>query len=105
MKIKVPQTIKIGAHTYENVLMTGLKIDQDRRGIADHRRQRVELEASMPPTMLLAVWLHEIVHIIDEVYSCKTDEDTTDRIAQGLADLFTNWGIEFDWSEIKELSQ
>jgi len=105
MKIKIPREIKVGAHSYRIILTPQLKIDQDKRGIVDHRRQTIELEGSMPNTMLVAVLLHEVVHIIDEVYSCHTDEDTTDRIAQGLTDMFYNMGIEFDWSDISEVNE
>jgi len=102
MKVKIPNEIKIGAHTYKVFLKDNLKIDQDKRGVVDHRAQTIELESAMPESMMLAVLLHEVVHIIDEVYSCHTDEDTTDRISQGLTGLLYNLNLRFDWSDIPE---
>ena len=50
--------------------------------------------------------LHEVFHIISESFRCSLDEDTVERLANGMGEfLFDNLGIEFDWGDIKKSAE
>ncbi len=106
MKVKIPQKIKISTHEYSIGYETHLSEDEGFRGVCNHRTQAIKIDPTLPPSRRDQTLLHEIGHIVSKVYVMDENEDNIDRLAQGYAELlFNNLGIEFDWSDIKELSQ
>lgn len=101
MKLVIPPQIKIGIHTYEIYFRPTMWTDEGLRGAVNHRMQTIELEPTLPPSVLLWVLIHEALHIIEEKGYIHIDESDISRFAEGLAELLVNnWGIEFDWSQI-----
>lgn len=102
MRVKIPPKIKISTHTYSVVFDPHLRHDDGCYGVANHRKQTVNIESSIPPTLRDQTFLHEVVHIIDKVFVCRMNEDDLERMSNGFADLlFNNLGIELDWSDIE----
>lgn len=101
MKIKVPKTIKIGVHEYGIVYNPLLWHEDAMKGCVNHLKQKIEIDPALAPSQKLVTLLHEINHIITDTLRCKLDDDETDRMAQGMAELlFNNLNIEFDWGNI-----
>jgi hypothetical protein len=104
VKIKVPQVVGISTHKYRVGYKRHLSEDEGYRGVCNHRTQTIEIEPTLPPSRKDQTFLHEVGHLIRKVYVMNEDEDNIDRAAQGYAELlFNNLGIQFDWSNIKEL--
>ncbi len=102
MKVKVPSEIKIATHTYRVRYDSHMRHDEACYGQVNHREQTIDIETSIPPSVMNQTLIHEIVHIVDKVYVCRMDEDDLERLSNGMAELlFNNLGIEFDWSEIE----
>ena len=105
VKIKIPNKVKIASHEYRIEFNPLLWHEEGLKGCANHIKQKIQVDPVLAPSQKLTTLLHEINHIISEVYRCKLDEDEIDKMAQGMAELLVdNWGIELDWSDIKELS-
>ena len=104
MKVKVPSKIKIGVHAYEVRYNPLLWHEESLKGCANHLRQTIEIDTHLAESQKLVTFLHEVNHIINDNYRCKLDEDEIDKMASGFAELLVNnLGIEFVWSDIKEL--
>ena len=102
IKVKVPKVIKIATHQYRVEFNPLLWHEENLKGCANHLKQKIQVDPVLAPSQRLVTLLHEINHIISDVYRCKLDEDEIDKVAQGYADLLVNnLGIEFDWSLVK----
>jgi len=105
VKIKVPQKIKIATHEYRVEFNPLIRHEENLTGSANHLRQRIQVDPLIAPSQKLVTLLHEVNHVISDVYSCKLGEDEIDKMAQGFAELLAdNFNLQFDWSDIKELS-
>ena len=104
MKIKVPSKIKILSHTYK--VRFGMKdlVAAGAMGLTRHLHQEIILDGvNIPPSELNQTFLHELMHVVERHFCLKLGDDDIDRISEGLATvLFDNFGIELDWSLIKE---
>ena len=102
MKVKIPSQIKIATSSYTVGFREHLKLDDGLVGVAYHRNKAIYIDPALDTSEKAQTLLHEAIHIIDRIYGCKIDEDDTDRLAQGMAELLVNnLGIEFDWSDVK----
>jgi len=102
MKIKIPKQIKIGIHAYRVEFNSLLWHEEALKGCANHLKQVIQLDPALAESQKCVTFLHETIHVINDNYRCKLDDDEVDRIAQGFAELLQdNFGIEFDWSLIK----
>ena len=103
MKVKIPRKVKIGAYDYTIKFVPNLVYDHKLLGQSLSDKQEIRIEPkTTKQTNAVTLW-HEIIHAINGVYSCEIDESNTDRIAQGIAAILqSDFGIEFDWSNIKE---
>lgn len=103
MKVNVPQKIKIGAYDYRVVYTPDLVYDYKLLGQSLADKQLIKIEPNTTQQTNDVTLGHEIIHAISEIYNCDLDEKNIDRLAQGwIAVLRDSFGIEFDWSEIKE---
>ena len=83
--MKLPMTIKIGAHKFQFVL-----VDQAMDGEVEVDGQvtfetcKVEISRSSEK-MINQTIIHELLHVVDFVYNAsKLDEDTVERLSQGI---------------------
>ncbi len=104
-EIKIPKTISGGGiHLYKVGYRTYLKTDEGNMGFANHRTQQIGIDPTCSKPNKNATLWHEILHKIDREYSCRIDEDNLDRLSEGITTVLEkDFGLEFDWSDIKEL--
>ncbi len=105
-EIKVPQSIKIGAHSFTVRFDPQIDADHD-RGVVHFNYGSIFInpEWKEKSTREVAFW-HEILHIIDRTYNrneiTSDDEKNIWALGEGLAQVMQELGINLDWSEIKE---
>ena len=104
MKVKVPQEFKIASHTYTIKYDPKQLESTGAMGLCRHLYKEIILSNNLPESEKMENFLHEYLHCVERIWVAKLDDVDVDRIAEGLCVLFNNLGIEFDWSEIKELS-
>ena len=99
MKIKVPNEVQYGSHTYRVFLKdTSLP---DTAGDAYFLEQEIRVRDRLPPSERATVFMHENLHHIDRIWCCRLDEGQIASLSEGLGQLlFSNMGIELDWSNI-----
>jgi len=103
MKIKVPKEIQIGCHSHKVFLKDNTTSDFD--GDAYHRQEMIRVEEKLPPTQRGATFLHESLHFISQIYSVTLAERDINSLSEGLGQLlFSDLGIELDWSEIPTMT-
>lgn len=103
MEIKVPKEIKMGVHPYQIRFNRYLWMEEQLQGSVNRIKQIVEIEADLPQSQRNVTLLHEVIHIINDIYSLRIDDDAIDRLAQGWAEfLFDNLGIKFNWDGISD---
>jgi len=101
MKIKVPDSILIGLHSYEVIFNPHLQIDEERVGTLNRRTQTLEIENALAQSQKEVTLWHEIIHGISGNFSLALSEKDTDNLAIGIVQfLQDNFGIEFDFSDI-----
>lgn len=106
VKIKVPQRVKIGAHTYTVKFDTKELLSAGTTGLTKHMTEEIILEGAMPKSQLDQLFLHEVLHMVERYCVVRLEDNEVDSIAEGLAMfLFETLGIELDWSLIKELAE
>jgi len=68
--------------------------------------QEIVLDRSCQPKSEVGqIFLHEFMHVIERHMGMKLEDNDIERISEGFYDLLVNnLGLEFDWSDIKELS-
>ena len=102
MRIKVPREIKMASHKYTVKFDPHMRHDEACYGQVNHRRQEINIETSVPPSTRNQTLLHEVLHIIDNVYVCGMDEGDLERLSSGLSEFFfNNLGVELDWGDIE----
>ena len=88
--MKIPKTLKVGGFNYK--VIQGYKFkEKELAGQADHRSLEIRLSSIDPggnkyaQAKIEECFLHELLHAVDCVYNCnKLDEDTVDRLSNGL---------------------
>ena len=101
MKVKVPKTLQIASFRY-TLGFAELNDNHHLLGQCRNDKQQMVFEPNLTQqTKDQALW-HEVLHAIDTCYSCKLEEEEIDRTAQGITAVLKNdFGIEFDWEDIK----
>ena len=96
MEIKIPEEIKVGAHTYKVVFREDLDRNERWRGTSCHSSLKIEIDSYEEGTRLASTFLHEVLHCADKVYNRgDMPEDTIDAIGVGLTQIFKSMGINF----------
>ena len=99
VKVKVPKEIQIGCHVY-GVFLKDKTIPEDDASI-NYLLQDIRIRNDTPPSRRNVVLLHESLHLMNFVFSCRLEEETIEKLSEGLGQLlFSNMGIELDWSDI-----
>lgn len=102
MIIKVPESIKVGGHTFA-IAFSSDAMDDGHFAKFNLKRQRIELDTSLVVSMRAAALIHEILHAVDFVYTNHhCEESAIEALAQGIYQVMEQLGIELDWSLIKE---
>lgn len=102
MQIKVPKTIQIGAHSYKIFLDKHLTESNDGGEIifADFL---ILVNPTRVGSRRLVGLLHELLHGVDHTYNnFATGEGEIWGLAEGMAQVLTQFDIELDWSDIPE---
>ena len=103
VKVKIPQKIKIGAHTYAIKLSDTLESRGNKLGYTDITNGLIEIEKKQCETSKLDTLIHEALHSVNFYFCNKTlGEDVVEGIANAVTIFLTDLGIEFDWELIKE---
>ena len=105
IEIKIPKTISGGGiHLYSVGYRTYLKTDEGGMGCINHRKEQILIDPAYPEAdKNVTIW-HEAIHKITREYGCRLEDDNIDRLAEGIvAILEKDFGVKFDWSDIKEL--
>jgi hypothetical protein len=101
-----PNSIQIGGHTFKIELLNQTSTDDTHQYVGDSCLGTLKIRATTllsdnSPKSLSNIeetlW-HEILHQIAKIYVSELDEDTVDRLAQGLYQVFN----QLDWHIIKE---
>ena len=103
MKIKIPKEIRLLTHTYKvrsNTLETRAN---SAIAVSRHYHQDIIIDKKgMPRSEYEQAFFHEVLHVIERHFSMDFADNDIDRLAEGLvAILADDFGIEWDWSEIK----
>ena len=88
--MKIPDKVKVGGKDYKIVWNDELLTNEGFNGLACHRELIIYLckiyrGDKLAKSNIEEVFLHEIIHAVDTVYNNHSlDEDTVDRLSQGL---------------------
>jgi len=109
MKLIIPPTCQIGAHTYKVRFNDKLLGAADLRAQTNHKEQLIRLSTGehagvrRSNTMLFEMLLHEILHPINQLYcGGEVTEQQIEAISAGMAQALLSLGIEADFSQIPE---
>jgi len=97
MKVKIPETLKCGSITYQFKQVEGLLIERDRAGEYRPHQSEIVIDRKLSKQAKTATLIHEYLHAVDRNYHIGFDDDTMDRIANGMAELLECLGIEIEW--------
>lgn len=98
----MPQVIKIATHSYRVEYNPLLWYEEGLKGCVNHIREVIQIDPRLSESQKVVTFLHEVNHVISDVFHCKLDDDEIDKIAEGTAELLVdNLDLQFDWSEIK----
>lgn len=104
MKVKLPKEIKIGIQKYQLEYLPDEIFNENEFGAAWHRKQKITIDPSSHATQKYTTLIHEVIHLIEKAYCFKLDNGDVDKVASGIGEfLKDNLGIEFDWSDVKEI--
>ena len=67
MNFKVPQSIMVCGRTVVVVVSHDLAVTTGNMGEALYQPPTITVDANLPPSMVLEVFMHEVLHHIDEI--------------------------------------
>ena len=99
MKVRVPDSIKIGGYKYRIILDSSNRLlDEAVQGEVNHRKLEIRVHSSRPNSQRRESLIHEILHCVDKIYgNGGLEEQTVHLLAEGLNQAFDELGIEFQW--------
>lgn len=101
---KVSSELHLGAHTFGVVFDRSIR-DDGNQGVLMRRRQKIVVDPTLLGSAKTEALFHEASHWICEVWNLDIAEADVGRLSEGLAEFFVrNFGLEFDWSGIKEVT-
>lgn len=99
IRVPVPNEIQIGCHQF-GVFQKDKTIPED-DGNINYLLQDLKIRDNLPLSRKNVTFLHEGIHLINIIFSCDLREETVEKLSEGLGQLlFSNMGIELDWSGI-----
>ena len=96
--MKIPESIKVGGHTYSIVFTDQLWMREGNLGQARHNmEQLIQLEPNLHPEQVNVSFWHEVLHVVDRVYNNnQLGESSVDCISEGLFQVLSGMGITFE---------
>lgn len=91
--MRLPETLVVGAHTYRVVQDARLYQETTHSGECDTFHHEIRIASPMPETETLKVFIHEIIHAIEDERDVTLTEDQVVGLAGGLAAVV----IHNDW--------
>lgn len=87
--MQLPEQVKIGPHIYKVETQAQIRGDKNEElwGQIRHTEAVIAIQTNLPPERMLAVFLHEAVHGIDEYMHLDLSEEQVIRLGSGLAAL------------------
>ena len=103
MQIKIPKVIEVGAHPYTIKYDDELVEEEGLLGKHEHKKLTITIYPNQLPTNKMTTFIHEHLHATSLVF-CRdhVPEEMVLGLAEGMTQLFTQLGIEFDWSEVRD---
>lgn len=87
--MKLPEQVKVGPYTYPVSVVEDLRDPDDRKqqlyGYYRTSPPAIQVRADEHAPRMLASFLHEAIHVIDEYMLIGLSEKQTTRLATGLA--------------------
>ena len=95
--MKIPESIKVGGHTYKIEWVKNLIRDDANRGCLYWHTHLIKLDDNMAEDTYTVSLLHEIIHSIDRHYcNDHISEDDTASLAEGLFQVLSDMGVTFE---------
>jgi hypothetical protein len=88
--MKIPSSLKIGAHTVKVVLED--KVENDLDGMWDSRQNCIKLHRGLPASQLEVTLIHEIIHACN----MEIKHSTVESLSQQLHQVFVDNKLTFD---------
>jgi len=96
IEIKIPESIKIGGHTYLINWEPMLHRTEGRQGRICFPSQDITLLTELHPDAEMESFIHEVLHGIDNVYlNDHLSEDDISNMSEGLSQVLIEMGIRF----------
>ena len=101
--IKIQREFKVLSHSWVTKFEKHHIRDDGNRGSAHWHLQTLLIDDDMHPDNVVVTYVHERLHIMDRyMLNDALDENTTAVLAEAIAPMLREWGIEFYWSEIEK---
>ena len=98
--MKYPRRVEVGAYGFGVTQVDNLYQDSACPAEVNFRKETIEIEKAQSPIQKDFCFYHELVHIIENVYSLNFDEQTVNRLANGFLEFqHKTLGIKFEWDE------
>ena len=101
--MKIPKSVTVGGKTYKVLFPYVFTERTDICGQADHVALEIRLSSlgangdELARENIEEVFMHEVVHCVDKVYNNNAlNEETTDRLGQGLYQALRDSGMLVD---------
>ena len=95
--MKIPKTLPCASHVYTIKYAKNLIRDDCARGQILFNNYEIIIDDGLEGSILDTCFWHELIHVVDRHYNNdKLDEDTTQGLAEGLAQAFNDMGIKFE---------
>lgn len=103
MKVKIPASIHVGAHSFRVSRVRGLSDATGSQALSNSSRLYIQVEDDRPQSVTTSSFFHELIHMALHIYNGgekKVPHTIHDAIAEGFLQVLTEMGIEFDFSEL-----
>lgn len=95
--MRIRRKIKIGPHEVKIIYKKKIFNDKiELSGYADAANNKIYLEYNMPKTKKMEVFLHECLHVMDDIYSLALGEKRVNALATILVNFIRTNGIDFN---------
>ena len=82
--MKIPNSVKIGAHIFEVQMVEVVNKEMPRRGEIDHQQNTIRLDKTMAQSKIEEGLFHEILHELDVEIDIGLGEQGVGRLSYAL---------------------
>lgn len=84
--MKIPNKIKIGAHTFDVLLNSANVSNDDNFGTCSLERLQIFIKDGVAPSLKEETFFHEVLHLIRQIHGLELDDkDEEEKIVQSEA--------------------